>query len=640
MMKRLTWILILLLGICLFVTHDITVSDDLGKYMNFGLNVYLGKGYVDIDGEPLYFRGPLFSWLIAFAFWLLGPSPWSAFWVVRVFCILNPLMLYFLGKKMVNKQVGIGAALLALSSYTICHWSYRHIDGAWPFFVLCTILLLYTGFEKKKAAYFAAAGFTLALGYLIKESSILLLPLPFFVLIWVQSYRKEREYFKYLGYYLLTFALPVLPWIFYVFMNTGDIKLAILGQGSTLASTGGVLLKYPLGLFLYLANDTNSFRFTYTLAPLMLAAAAYAGYKAIKKQTYAIMLCSALLLMSPLVSLTGLNNFRAGQLLLLHLLLYLATAALLVSGCRWVVNRLTGVLEKFRPYRSLMTGAATAAILVIVIAIQVFVATSRDRGGYAFFKRSSLFNLFSRARDGEPFHRVDAGTKGLMETAAWMSHTLEPGATLMTTWSTDTRQLYFHSGNRFTILTIPLITVLWQTIPGHPFRYYRGEFFRPHWLRPNFPPPGDLVFLSSQRGTTNRQTRRLWLLYQSHLFREIENRQVDYLVVGPVFNFLSLYFNENPSFRQTAVFDGGKIKVFKVLRPMVPVAKSTVYLSRRTSRLLKYTENRDAGIYSLITRGLMREKLGFDGAAIQQMKTAPKDRGGQFTTVILNRAYH
>jgi len=79
--------ILLLLGFITFYTCDISIADDMGWYMNSGLNIFLGKGYTDIDGSLIFNRGPVFPFMIAASYWLLGVSPWSAFWVVRIFCI-------------------------------------------------------------------------------------------------------------------------------------------------------------------------------------------------------------------------------------------------------------------------------------------------------------------------------------------------------------------------------------------------------------------------------------------------------------------------------------------------------------------------------------------------------------------------
>ncbi len=130
------WLYLLILGIITFFAHPISVPSDLKVYSCNALNIYLGKGYVDIDGSLILFRPPLFPLMIAISYWFLGVSHESTFWVIKAFCVLNPIIVYVIGKRFFGKRVGISAALLILTSYTINHWSFRHLDAVWPFFVL------------------------------------------------------------------------------------------------------------------------------------------------------------------------------------------------------------------------------------------------------------------------------------------------------------------------------------------------------------------------------------------------------------------------------------------------------------------------------------------------------------------------
>ena len=228
------WAYLCLLGFITFYTYDIRITSDMGWYMNSALNIFLGKGYADIDGSSVWTRGPIFPLMIATSYWLLGVSPWSAFWVVRIFCILNPLMVYLLGKKFYGKWIGISAALLVLTSYSINYWSYRHLDAVWPFFVLTGVLSLSIAFEKEKVLYFLGAGLLVASALLIKETAILISPLPALLLLLVPDYRTRRNLWGCLTYFSVILLL-VTPWIYYVYEKTGTISVALLGVAGQVA---------------------------------------------------------------------------------------------------------------------------------------------------------------------------------------------------------------------------------------------------------------------------------------------------------------------------------------------------------------------------------------------------------------------
>jgi len=188
------WLYILVLGLITFSAHTIFVPSDLEVYSCTALNIHLGKGYVDIDGSPVFFRAPLFPVMIAMSYRLFGISYESAFWVIKVFCILNPMIVYAIGQKFFGKKVGFGAALLVLTSYTISFFSFRHLDAIWPFFILLSTFFVYLGFEKNKSGFFALAGMSHALAYLVKEVAILFFPLPLLMFFFISDYRKKFYY--------------------------------------------------------------------------------------------------------------------------------------------------------------------------------------------------------------------------------------------------------------------------------------------------------------------------------------------------------------------------------------------------------------------------------------------------------------
>ena len=98
--------ILLIIGFATFYHHKLTIFTDMGWYMNAALNIFEGKGFTDMHGIYIFNRGPFFELLIAAAYYFLGVSAWSAFWVVRLFCILNPCMIYMIGNRFYGKGIG------------------------------------------------------------------------------------------------------------------------------------------------------------------------------------------------------------------------------------------------------------------------------------------------------------------------------------------------------------------------------------------------------------------------------------------------------------------------------------------------------------------------------------------------------
>ena len=92
-------IVIICLGYISFTHVQNEIAWDMSLYMTYALNIFNGNGYVDMDGSPVFFRGPVFPFLIAASYRLFGVNALSALGVVKLFCVLNPVFLYYFGKR-------------------------------------------------------------------------------------------------------------------------------------------------------------------------------------------------------------------------------------------------------------------------------------------------------------------------------------------------------------------------------------------------------------------------------------------------------------------------------------------------------------------------------------------------------------
>lgn len=538
------WAYLLLFGFVTFYSLEISIANDLGWYMNSALNIYQGKGYVSMDGSAILHRGPLFPLMISLSYWLLGPSPWSAFWVIRIFCVISPIMIYFLGKKLFDKWIGFSAALLILTSYSLNYWSYRHIDTVWPFFVLLSICLLVKGLEKQKVFFFVLSGIFLAISYLIKQPAILFLPLPLILLGLFAQNRTRKNALGVFLFFLVT-ILIVMPWILYVFNETNNLKFSIIGVGAdgfmTKTSNTAVssfLFNYLDGFLKYFIGQSNSIFSNFSLAPIFIISWIYTGYKALKREKNSAILFVCFVLLIPYIIIVGSENLRVGQLVIFILLTYLVTANFIVASVELVCSILKEKIAILRKNGHLFL----AVPAIILILIQTFIPFKRDKSNIEFIKKSYMYQYINGNSDYMVRRLFNSIEK---ECGEWVKSNIEPGTNLMVSKGLEGEGIYFYAGGNYPVYVMPVV--------------------ESNKTYENFKRGRKLIFLASNSKDYKYPLTKIYALAEIDLFRSISNNKIDYIIVNKRRNYLSLYFDNNENFEKINDFREGKIKIFKVL---------------------------------------------------------------------------
>lgn len=615
--NHLPWLILLLLGILVYLTHDINISSDMTNYLNYGLNLSNGRGYTEVDGLPVLFRGPLFSWLIALSFWLLGPSPWSGFWVVRVFCILNPLMLYFLGKRIWNTRTGVVAALLALTSYSINHWSYRHLDAVWPFFVFLAIYLLFAGLESGKAGYFAGTGLALGLAFLVKEVVILFLPVPLLVVLLTPDYRKRENFNKLWSTYGLL-VLCILPWLTYQVVQGGFsasfgisapvmAKFMLSGGGGAEPSLLSLVQKYAVGFFQFFYGQGNALTWNFLLAPVMAASWLILLVKAVKGERGAMLPVITAAVFLPMIVLMGMRQLRLGQGLIFYHLSYLAAAYALW----WFSESVYRLLER-RVKRGIpgwLTGKRLFALLaVMAIAAQITLGTGGIPRGAVFFKRSRAAQLLIVGHI--QLRITGAMNSDYQEAAEWMQHNIPAGSTWMVSKPSEGEGLYFYGNGDFPMLQMPV--------------YASNMLTGPVDIRQD----DRFVFLSSWRAQLDPKNK-IYFMTERELLRTVLEKNVRCIIVAQRRNYLSLYFDASPSFEKAAQFGEGRLKIYKVIKPLKPIEFPTL-VSTNLKNYLRRLKTRREVVFQRLEKGLFYEILKKDAAFVNAILEGEKIPGLYF----------
>ncbi len=383
---------------------------DLYGYDAYAVSIYAGNGYTDIDGSILY-RPPVFALMIAISYWLFGVSHESSFWVIKAFCVANPIIVYAIGKVLFGKRVGFSAGLLVLTSYSINYWSLRHLDAIWPFFILFSTYCLYIAFEKNKAWYFVLSGISLALAYLVKEVALLFFPLPLLIFFLINDYRKKALFIKICLCYVIIFIV-LLPWPVYQLLHDRPPGIGlILGYGAgadviSLISAPGVSGQQNLGIILlkqlkslcegiyyYYHGSVCAVDNCFILAPLFLISWFFVLFASIRGHKQPRILLLHILLFIPMIYIQGIHDMRMGQTIVVYLLSYLALAYFIHSILELVARRAL----KLRKYIQ----GAFVIIIGCFVGIQIFAKFKDDFGYKTILKKNQWYQTVFGIKDNE-----------------------------------------------------------------------------------------------------------------------------------------------------------------------------------------------------------------------------------------------
>jgi len=612
---------IFLLGLFTFTTAQILIASDMGWHMNAALNIFTGKGYVDMGWSPQFKKGPLWPFMISLTYHLFGVSPWSGFWAVRIFAVLNPVIIYYFGKKLYDHRIGLAASLLTLSSYSVNYWSYRHLDAVWPFFTIISILYLYIAMEKSNYIYFSVSGILLALAYLIKQVPILLTPLPFILIFFINDYRSNKN-IKGVLLWILLFSSMTLPWIYYVYSNTYNISLSLIGPGGKAVARGFVsgdslqfLKKYFIGLWAYYSGGDNAIANNFTLAPLFICSWIYTIYLCLRGEKASLVAVLVLLLLSPVMAHVGIRNQRVGQLIILFVFSYLVTAKLCWDLTRSGLKLIKRVVQFDLGRERYVYWSVVAGLIII----QTFVYNKGDRGNIHFITQNYFYQSLIWGKGDKKI----VGNFGELskQCGDWIKRTLPDGSRLLVSKPIEGKPVYFYTDGNYPVFVMPVIQS--NRMPRE-IASKKNE---------------DIIFLSAWTARLDPRNK-LFLLTETDLLKCIKENQIDYVVVHKMRNYLSEYFERNASFTKMIEFGNGAIKVYKI-DDARPIGEFRMMISKKLITYLKSLRNNDSEKFVWYVNKFFEPLLDWNSEKVQELLQLNND--GIFqnaVTVRENKIYH
>jgi 4-amino-4-deoxy-L-arabinose transferase-like glycosyltransferase len=209
-------------------------------------------------------KPPLFMWLMSLAYQVFGVNNFAARFWSAVFGALSLVLVFYLGKKLYNLQVGFISAIV-LGTFTTFYTFARHamLDITFVFFTLASIYFLLLSEKPENANRYAAlSGLFFGLAFLTKQVVAFLMPVIAFAYL-VTTRKSIKVFFtKRFTRFWQVALLIVVPWLIYMILRFGpvfwDAFFVYSGAVRAVNPIEGHVEGY-LFYFNYLINSENVF---------------------------------------------------------------------------------------------------------------------------------------------------------------------------------------------------------------------------------------------------------------------------------------------------------------------------------------------------------------------------------------------
>ena len=236
-----------LLYVILFPT---VVWGDAVAYENLATGLVEGKGFgggtsYDLPGYPLF---------LAIVYSIFGHTHLIVHMLQAFIGALTCIVIYYIGKSVLNKKIGIlSASIAALYPTFIIYSGMLYTETLFIFLLCLSVLYLIKIHEQPSIKNLLIAGVSLGLGILIRPGILLFIPV---ILIWmlISSKEKKKNFMRFMAIFLIV-VVVVSPWT--IRNYNVHHEFVPIGTG------GGVTLWYGYNpdAMQYLATDVESSHF-------------------------------------------------------------------------------------------------------------------------------------------------------------------------------------------------------------------------------------------------------------------------------------------------------------------------------------------------------------------------------------------
>ncbi len=228
--------------------HMLRTGDYMNEWAFGGMAIWIGKP-------------PLFMWMISFAYQIFGVNNFAARFWGTVLGTFSLVALFYLGKRLYNRYVGLMAALILGTFYTFFIFS-RHAmtDVPMLFFMIASIYFLVDSEKAKHSNVWAAlSGVFFGLALMTKQLEALVIPLVIFCYLIVTQKSLRFLITKRFTLFWSMGLLIFMPWVIYESLTFQSFFQWFFIY-SNIQRTVGVIEGHPGGYlfyFQYLINNEN-----------------------------------------------------------------------------------------------------------------------------------------------------------------------------------------------------------------------------------------------------------------------------------------------------------------------------------------------------------------------------------------------
>ena len=206
---------------------------------------------------------PLFAYILAISTHFFGGGI-EVFRIVSIiFGSLSIWVIYFLGKELFDRRVGIlSALLLCFGSFHILYSRIVLLEATLIFFILASVYYFYKSYNKENDIKYAyVCGIFLGLACITKWNALLLYLVFFLFIIWTKKNFRSLFEKKFLHIVLISLLIQLPVWIYLYIQGRNPIYYQLHGRFVTERATLSAYQQWDLGFEELLIRGFNKYVF-------------------------------------------------------------------------------------------------------------------------------------------------------------------------------------------------------------------------------------------------------------------------------------------------------------------------------------------------------------------------------------------